>query len=173
MNILFVCTGNTCRSSMAEGMLRDMLKKKGIDDINVSSAGIAAIPGSRASLNAIRVMQKRGIDLSGHRARRLDEDMLKQADLLLTMTEGHKIAIQAAEPAVWNKIYTLKEYAGLEGMDIRDPYGGSEADYESCLSEIEKALVILISKLTDEKPGDGKSNDSESDDDKSNSEKSD
>ncbi|HOB20026.1 MAG TPA: low molecular weight protein arginine phosphatase [Candidatus Atribacteria bacterium] len=153
MNILFVCTGNTCRSSMAEGMLRDMLRKRGINGIDVSSAGIAAIPGTCASLNAIRVMQKRGIDLSGHIARRLDQDMLKKADLVLTMTEGHKIAIQAAEPSVWSKIYTLREYAGLEGMDIKDPYGGSEADYESCLSEIEQALGILVSKLGEEADG--------------------
>lgn len=132
---------------MAEGMLKDMLKKKGIDSINVSSAGIAAIPGSGASTNAIKVMQKRGIDLADHQARRLDTDILKQADLLLTMTEGHKIAILAAEPSVWNRIYTLKEYTGMEDMDIQDPYAGSVADYESCLSEINKALELLVDKL--------------------------
>ena len=146
MDILFVCSGNTCRSAMAEGMLRAMLKERGMEGFRVRSAGIAAFSGEKASPQAVRVMGELGIDLSGHRARRLDTGMLKEADQILAMTGGNKIAVQSWEPSVWEKLHTLKEYAGMDGGDIQDPYGRSEDIYRRTRDEIRLALEKLMAK---------------------------
>ncbi len=147
MNILFVCTGNTCRSAMAAAMFRAMLAEKGIKDIKVASAGIAAIPGGKASPNAVQVMSEQGVDLNSHRSRQVDEGLLKEADLILTMTENHKLAVKSWEPSVWDKIYTLKEYAGMDDKDISDPFGQSEVIYRQTLEEIKQSLEKIIHKL--------------------------
>ena len=144
MKILFVCTGNTCRSFMAEAMLRDMLKGRELDHIEVGSAGLAAMPGAGPSLNAVKVLSEKEIGPGSHQASRLDLEMLEKADLILTMTQGHKDAILSVRPAIWTKIHTLNEYVGLEEKDISDPYGGSEATYRESLASIERALVRLI-----------------------------
>ena len=147
MKVLFVCTGNTCRSFMAEAMLKDMLDKRGVDHIKVASAGIAAMPGASASINAIRVLKDKGVDKSKHGASSLDALTIKDADLILTMTEDHKNAILSVEPSIWDKTHTLKEYADLPDKDIRDPFGGSEAVYKNSLEEIQEALGRVLPKL--------------------------
>lgn len=147
MNILFVCTGNTCRSSMAEGMLKAMLKEEGLEGINVSSAGLAAISGEPASPPAVRVLREIGIDLTGHKAAALNAEMLRNADLILTMTKGHKLAVQSADPSVWQKIFTLKEYAQTGNTDITDPYGQSDERYRQSRDEIKAALRKIVEKL--------------------------
>jgi len=123
LNILFVCTGNTCRSPMAEALFNDLVRKNDLSDLKATSAGIAALPGQSASMHAIRVMEEKGIDLKGHKSRQVDQKLLRKSDLILTMTESHKTALQAAEPSIWQKVYTLKEYAGFKDMDIPDPFG--------------------------------------------------
>jgi protein-tyrosine-phosphatase len=147
LNILFVCTGNTCRSAMAEGMLKAMLKEKGMDHIQVSSAGIAASSGEAASRSSISVMDEIGIDLKNHRARQVSTKQVKEADLILTMTEGHKNMIQSWEPSVWKKIFTLMEYADAAGKDISDPFGLPEEEYRRTREELRQALEKIIEKL--------------------------
>lgn len=147
MNILFVCTGNTCRSSMAEAMLKNMLREKELNHIKVSSAGVAASAGDRANPHAISVMQDMGIDLKDHSATPIGAGILKEADLILTMTEGHKMAVMSWDPSVWQKIYTLKEYAGMNNKDIQDPFGQSEDAYRRCSDEIKMALEKIVDKL--------------------------
>ena len=93
MQILFVCTGNTCRSSMAEALFKDMIKKHYPDklkDIKVMSAGVAARDGDKASPNAIRAMEELGIDLAFHSATQLTAELISEADLILTMTQRHR-----------------------------------------------------------------------------------
>lgn len=147
MKILLVCTGNTCRSCMAEGLLTDMLKNISKDsEITVQSAGIFAMPNQTASENALVAMKNQSIDLSYHKSKQLTIDMIQESDLVLTMTNGHKQSILQSLPEASEKVYTLKEYVGLGG-DIQDPFGGSLVVYEESLRDIKESLELLIEKL--------------------------
>ena len=156
MNILFVCTGNTCRSPMAEGIFKDMLKKNNIANINVSSAGISVFPGEHANEKAIAALKEKGIDIEEHRAKQLSDE-IKKADLILTMTLGHKKVIaeyfknKTGEPSLG--LFTLKEFAAkvsgenLTDPDINDPYGMNYKMYIKSRDEIEKELKTILNNL--------------------------
>ncbi|MGN0162214.1 MAG: low molecular weight protein arginine phosphatase [Candidatus Ornithomonoglobus sp.] len=142
MKILFVCTGNTCRSAMAAAMMNDIAVK---NDLNVliDSAGVFAGIGEKASDEAIQAMKKRGIDLTGHRTKPLTDELINMADIILTMTKAHKQLILNYAP---DKIKTLLEYAGDDG-DISDPFGGDLEEYEETAAQIYDALVDIAEKL--------------------------
>lgn len=133
-SILFVCTGNTCRSPMAEGILRAAAKGT---SFKTSSAGLFA-GGEPVSKNAVLVMNEIGIDISGHVSRQLTRDMLEEFDLVLTMSESHKNAIVSAFPEYKDKTFTLPEYAGESGGEIPDPFGGDVETYRKCRDSIGK-----------------------------------
>jgi protein arginine phosphatase len=141
--ILFVCTGNTCRSPMAEAIL----KNKAVDTIEVRSAGIYAANGSEASTHAKRVLEDNGI-VHNHSSSLLTSVEVEWADLILTMTSSHKLAILQQYPHVSQKVYTLKEYSG-EGFnhDVVDPYGGPLAIYEETFRELNGLIDKAIGKL--------------------------
>lgn len=142
MNILFVCTENTCRSPMAAAIM-DKIAVENELDVFIESAGVFAGEGECASDNAVEALKQYSIDLSGHRTQPVTEDLLKQSDLILTMTEGHKKLI---EPLASGKVFTLLEYAGEDG-DISDPFGGDLEEYGETAKEIYDALVDIAEKL--------------------------
>lgn len=142
MNILFVCTGNTCRSPMAAALFNKMAVEKNLP-VRIESAGIYAVDGQPASAGAIGAMEKYGIDLSGHRAKPVKPELLDKCDLILTMTAGHRDALLPYAPG---KVYTLCEYGGISG-DIKDPFGGDVHIYEECAAEILCALEKVAEKI--------------------------
>ncbi len=150
-HILFICTGNTCRSSMAEALFKDMLQNCGIDNIEVHSAGVAVFFPSGASSNAVEVMKNRNIDLSRHQSRQVTKEMVDTADLVLTMTVSHRERLVHLFPYAADKIFTLKEYVNDADMnrdfDIIDPFGGDLECYDKCADEIYACLQKLLEKL--------------------------
>lgn len=137
MNILFICTGNTCRSPMAAALAEAKIKAEGLP-WHVLSAGLMAAEGSPASAAAITAVQGAG-DLRTHRARQISELLVEAADIIIAMTEGHKQILVTYFPKYKEKIFTFKELSGLQG-DVADPFGGDLAVYKACASELESLL---------------------------------
>lgn len=155
MNILFVCTGNTCRSSMAEGIFKHLIKEKNIENINVSSAGISAFEGEMANEKAIFTLNKKGIDILNHKARQLTKEIVENSNLILTMTNNHKSMILNVLPQFSHKVYTLKEFALIinneeineKSLDIQDPFGLSYEFYEKTAEEITEQIKKIIKNI--------------------------
>ncbi len=146
--ITIVCTGNTCRSPMAETLMRELLSTKfGCEDaVRVVSAGLAASPGGGATPQAVEVMGRRGLDLTGHSSRPLDDAVIGVADLVLTMTRGHRAAIVAAWPGLHDRVFTLRR----DGGDVSDPVGMPVDVYEACADQINNELIAWIESLGDD-----------------------
>lgn len=143
MKVLIVCTGNTCRSPMAEGILRDLALKNDMD-LEVKSAGTYAYDGDSASDNAITAMRDINIDISNHKSRLIHKELIDEADLILTMSSSHKKAIVSKFPEARDKTYLLNDYAFGEIKDIEDPFGGSLSYYEKARDEIYRALEKIV-----------------------------
>lgn len=152
MQVLLVCSGNTCRSPMAEALLRRLLTDAGRPDITVGSAGTAAIDGAPASEGAYLVGLEQGLDLSGHRARLLSPVLLSEADLVLTMSRGHVNRIEQLGGA--QHVFLLGEYAGLGGAsaEVRDPYGSDVEQYRATLAQLRVMLAAVRDRLTGHAP---------------------
>lgn len=129
--ILVVCIGNICRSPMAEALLREALSDT--SGIVVESAGLGALVDQPASEFSVELMREAGIDISGHRARQLNGELLDAADIVLVMETGHKTAITENEPTARGKVYRIGEW---RGVDVPDPFRRPRADYEHALTLI-------------------------------------
>jgi protein-tyrosine phosphatase len=143
MNILFICTGNTCRSCMAEAIFN----KLNILDNIAYSAGLSISPSSATSLNAGTVLKiAMDIDIMDRKAIQLTDKNMSEADLVLTMTNYMKEILNMNFPASKGKVYTLNEYVGVQG-DIIDPYGSDLVTYSETLQVIKNRILLLFDKL--------------------------
>lgn len=152
-NILFVCTGNTCRSPMAAALFLKLLEEReaGLSSkFQVLSAGIFAQDGMKASREAIETMKEENIDLENHEAQMVYPDLVRDADLILAMTENHKRILLDKFPEAEPKIFTLMEYAGLEG-EIHDPFGLGKEEYLKTARQLKEVLAGVIERLLEKR----------------------
>jgi protein-tyrosine-phosphatase len=152
LRILVVCTGNTCRSPLAEALLRSALQP--IGNVSVSSAGTGAWEGAPASEGAYLVGLENGVDLSSHRARMLSRELVAAADLILTMSRHH--AARVADLGGAGRVHLLGEFAGRNGPDaeVTDPFGGDLDDYREAFAELTELAAGVAARLTAERTGD-------------------
>jgi protein-tyrosine phosphatase len=147
MHIIFVCTGNTCRSPMAEALLREALVARGIDSVTVSSAGTGAWDGAPVSEGADLVGLEHGLDLSDHRARLLSRDLVREADLVLAMS-GHHLA-RVAELGGEHKVHLLGSYAGRDAAraEVTDPFGADLTSYRTTFAELQELIGAVVNRV--------------------------
>lgn len=136
-NILVICTGNTCRSPLAEAYL----KKYGADRYNVKSAGVHADHGQVISSGSKKILEKEGIKVD-HKSQPLSDELIYWADKVLTMSASHRNIVEERYPH--QSVSTLQEAAGKEGHDIQDPFGGSDEDYEQAARQIKTAIKDFL-----------------------------
>lgn len=148
--ILLVCTGNICRSPLAEALLSHALRERGAPDVLVSSAGTGAWDGAPASEGAYLVGLERGLDLSGHRARLLTREVVEQADLVLTMARHHRERVQ--ELGGEGRVFVLGEYAGraADDAEVSDPFGRDLDVYRQTCDELEQLIAAVADRLVGE-----------------------
>lgn len=147
MNILFVCTGNTCRSALAEALARRIAERRGIDDVNISSAGTNAWDSAPPSDEALLVGMERQVDLTGHRARVLTPAIVSEADLIFVMTPNH--LEQVKQMGGRGKAHVLDAYAsGIDGEGINDPFGGDLSVYRDTADALEHNIEKVFDRLT-------------------------
>jgi protein-tyrosine phosphatase len=138
--VLFVCTGNTCRSPMAESILKQLLRERNIKNIRVASCGLAAGEGAPMSENARKALKEIGVRPHRHKAKNVSAELLKSCNLILTMTGAHKQSL----PPVKN-VFTVREFTGTE--DVPDPYGGTLADYRRTAGILRRACEIVLDTI--------------------------
>jgi protein-tyrosine-phosphatase len=148
MHILFVCSGNTCRSPLAEAIAREMISGSGRTDISVSSAGTQAWDGSPASDGSLLVGMERGLDLSTHRSRRITSEILAATDLVLVMAPSHLAHVKELDPSA--NVYLLGGFVSGDspGSTVQDPFGGDLAAYRETADDLERELQGLLEKLS-------------------------
>lgn len=146
-NLLFVCTGNTCRSPLAEIVAAHAIAAREWKHVRVASAGISAAPGAAASEGAIEVAREQGLDLSAHAASQLSAEQLEWADLVLAMSPSHIVAI--AEAGATGRVALLSDFVDGEGRGraIEDPFGGDTDTYRRAYEQIRSGVEGLLARL--------------------------
>ncbi len=154
MNIMFVCTGNICRSAMAHKLLEKKLKDEKLKNVNVYSCGIFAEDGDRPTINAEEAMEEYGVDIKSHRATNIQNSKIEAMDLILCATKSHKNSVLQIKPDLADKVFTMKEYVKYDAnnidVDIKDPWGYDLETYRACLAQIDRCLDLLINKIKED-----------------------
>ena len=143
--LIFVCTGNTCRSPMAEVIFKN-LDQEG--EIRAFSRGLVVLFGEPINPKAENVLKKHDLEINNHISKGLKESEIDENTLILTMTQAHKRKIMETYPNA-AEVYTIKEYVGEAG-DVVDPYGGTLVEYEDCYRELAILVKKTVYKLNEE-----------------------
>lgn len=153
MKIMFICTGNICRSAMAHWLLKKKIEEKGLENIEVYSSGVYAQDGDVSTWEAKSVMKDEyNIDMNNHRATNIRNSKIKEMDLVLCATKSHKEEVLYMYPELKGKVYTMKEYVDYDRqyhdkINIKDPWGYDIETYRSCVAEIEECIDLLLETL--------------------------
>jgi protein-tyrosine-phosphatase len=146
MKILFVCSGNTCRSPLAEAIARRLIEDAGRTDVEVSSAGTHAWVGSPASDGAVLVGMERGLDLTAHRSRLLTREILEDNDMVLAMSASHLARVRELSPRT--NVHLVGGFStGRENHVVQDPFGGDLTAYRETADDLERELSGLLEKI--------------------------
>ncbi len=134
--IMFICSGNTCRSPLAEGLFKKYLADNNITDIEVESAGVGAFPGDEVSINSVLTAIKYGIDISNHRARNINPEHLATTDLFFCMSDSHKAVLSR-----------YCDSSKITVLNVPDPYGRPIEAYEECAKQLESQFPVILEKI--------------------------
>jgi len=145
--ILFVCTGNTCRSPLAEVLARKAIEARGWSQAEVGSAGVAAWPGAPASVGSVRAARTRGLDLTAHQSRPLSPELLEWADLVVAMSASHLAAIRATGEGAKATLLSSAATGGKSEADVSDPFGGDDEEYLATCAHLEELIEGLLQRL--------------------------
>lgn len=147
--VLFVCTGNSCRSVMAEGLFRRAVASRA-KDFEVGSAGVAAMDGYPSTMETIRAMKQAGVDVAGHQSRRLTAELVKEADYIFVMESVHRDMILGYWPEAASKVRLLMEFspeARLAGAGVPDPISRSDEFYNHVLKMIDGCIQKIAASV--------------------------